>query len=356
MLSSPTTFILGAGASVDLGFPTGDELQKKIATLLALAETRHDFADASIQTMIDEYTSLGEKRGEKHQYTSAASRISAAMPVAGSIDNFLHTHSNDPHVIELGKLAIAHVILQAEKRLATKEDGGGTTTGAFLSSYDYEKSWYSPFIKMLTSGTQSSRPEALFENARFIVFNYDRNLELVLKLTFQHYFGLSDAEAFEILSRVEIIHPYGSLGSLNPALEDAVSFGADSSRLFQISKKIQTFTESVDSETVQRAQQFIADADTLVFLGFGFLNQNMDVLAPRVQCEATRIHATTKGISDTDKVVVGERLKRFATATARGPYGKIADPAVTNGQHGFIDVNNDTCFGLLTSHRYRLAT
>ena len=354
MLSNPTTFILGAGASCDFDFPTGAQLQKEIANALGLADNLTEFANERIRQEVQQQLRPQNWMDDKAQYLSAASRIIAGMPVAGSIDNYLHTHQNDHFAVRLGKLAIAYVILQAERKSALYLNDVHRRLTSQLSSKKYEDSWYSPFIRMLTAGTQSGDPHALFQNVRFVVFNYDRCLELVLLLALQNYYGLPDQEALEILSGIEIIHPYGSFGSLNHGEANSLPFGAEDPNLFEISQRIRTFTESVEDSTVLRAQQSVAGAYALVFLGFGFLRQNMDLLAPQHPRSATRIHATTFGVSEADQVVVQEQLKRFVATPDQLELGEIMHVAINGTRTGFIDVKNKTCVELIKNHHYRL--
>lgn len=355
MLSKPTTFVLGAGASVDFGFPTGATLQSQVAQCLAV-DDRRQFRDSVITEAILYYNQSEQRPNDFGQYINAANRIVEGMPVAGSIDNFLHTHSSNQYIVALGKLAIAHLILKSERDLkaATKSAAGQMST--LLATERYSKSWYSQFIRMLTTGTQSDKPADLLKNVRFVVFNYDRCLEQVLLLALMNYFGLDTGAAHKLLAEIEIVHPYGSLGSLTAGAPDHVQFGADCIDLFSISQGIRTFTESVHGDTAEQAKQSIATADRLVFLGFGFLPQNMDLLAPINARSASRVHATTMGISALDRVIVREQLRRFlredGTVTLK-PVEQVTNDSET---WGYVDVDNESCGILIQDHKFRLSS
>ncbi|MCA3697744.1 hypothetical protein [Aquidulcibacter sp.] len=353
MLSKPTTFILGAGASVDFGFPTGATLQSQVAQCLAV-DDRRQFRDSVITDAIEYHNNKTQRPNDAGYYINAAKRIVEGMPIAGSIDNFLHTHSTDQYIVALGKLAIARLILKSERDLKVSTDSTVGDVSTLLTTQNYSDSWYSPFIRMLTTGTQSDQPADLFKNVRFVVFNYDRCLEHVLLLALQGNFGLRLDAAHEVLSGIEIIHPYGSLGSINSKATEYVPFGADRIDLFSISQGIQTFTESVNASTVERAKQSVATADRLVFMGFGFLPQNMDLLAPRGMQSATRIHSTTLGISSSDKSIVKEQLKRFVRSSPVPSIAPVEDVINDSDAWGYIDVKNEGCRDLIQNHRFRL--
>jgi hypothetical protein len=359
MLSTPTTFVIGAGASCDFNFPTGDGLQGRIAELLVTdgspgygQKIVNDRIWDAFQTIfLDAGTSWSTRAAN---LSRAADSIRKGMPVAASIDNFLHTHQDDPDVILVGKLAIAAAILDAEAAspLAVPKSSHRPLKADPLENAKFAGSWYSSFVKMLTMGTRSSEPEALFGNARFIVFNYDRCFELVMLRALVNYYGIGEQDAADILSTVDIIHPYGSLGPLARTENYQVPFGYQSADLMRIAEGLKTFTESIDTHVVDRARKAIGEAHTLVFLGFGFLPQNMELLTPDLsERGAHRIHATTYGISSSDKVVIANQLERFVSPNTNFLNMQYA---ARSQDDGFIDVENGLCSDLIGNHRMRL--
>jgi hypothetical protein len=352
VLLKPTTFVLGAGASVDMGFPTGADLQGEVIKRLKPGDGVRRLANDQIWEALQ--PSLADKGNQWPDYAEtlnvAARNISRGMTVAASIDNYLHTHSADDAIVRLGKLAIAQSILDAEsKSFLSKPEKGLFSAVDVLAKADFQSSWYAPFLRMLTSGTLSDDPSSLFRNAKFIVFNYDRCLEVILLAALQSYFNIDLAAAAKVLAGVEIIHPYGSLGPLPSSARDGVEFGKGDGRLLTISQSIRTFTESVDTDISERAKKAVTEAETLVFLGFGFLAQNMTLIEPYITRKATRIHATTIGVSDSDKLVVASQLYKFIETGRRFGNLNIGDPAV-----GIVDVSNTTCRDLVENHRIRL--
>jgi hypothetical protein len=352
MLLRPTTFILGAGASVDMKFPTGAELQVEVTKRLARARGTNSFANEKIwnalQPLLVENNQNWSVRAQ--QFLKAADSISRGMSVAASIDNFLHTHSDDLDVVILGKLSIALCILEKEEACFLASRSGIPSINAdILAKPEFQNSWYAPFVRMLTAGTSSNDPLSFARNARFIVFNYDRCLEIVLLLALQSYYRLELKEAAEIMKQIDIVHPYGSLGTLPPLGSDGVGFGQDAGHLLEISQKLKTFTESIDSELAVRAKEAVSRAQTLVFLGFGFLQQNMSLIAPEAIKRATRVHATTIGISESDQLVVATELFKFVEEGRR-----FANVMTQDSAAAIVDVANGTCRNLIENHRMRL--
>lgn len=354
MLTKPTTFILGAGASCDFDFPTGDGLQDRIVQHLQLSTDGGNFVSEKMYNALLPLLQQNDFAQRHVQYAEAARRICEGMPVAASIDNFLHTHQQDENVVLVGKIAIALAIIEGEAAspLAAQDEGGRAVPP--LSTERYRNSWYFPFMRMLTMGTRSDDPRALFQNIRFVVFNYDRCLELVLLHTLRGYYGLQPEDALEILAEIEIIHPYGSIGLLGGVPGPGIPFGYQHANIREIANGIKTFTESVGEHIVERARKVVADADTIVFLGFGFLPQNMDLLRPRAHQQAMRIHATTFKVSMANKMVIREQLHQFVRTPNN--VGQFAFVKNDSAHTSLIDVDNSTCRALIEDHRMRLAS
>lgn len=132
-----------------------------------------------------------------------------------------------------------------------------------------------------------------------------------------------------------------------------VPFGGRNTGIESVVEGIRTFTESVHSNTVSKVKEFIAGSRQLVFLGFGFLPQNIELLAPMQGQSAYRIHATTVGISDPNKMVVKDQLRRLAASGPEVEFGEIEYVAVNSERGGYIDVANSDCRNLIENHSMR---
>ena len=174
MLKQKTTFVIGAGASVDFGFPTGPGLQDQIIQYLAVAPDNLRFKSDFVEDALREQLNGPHWARERSAYIAAAKRIVDAMPVAASIDNYLHTHRSDQYAVSLGKVAITLAIHQAEQnsKILVRPSSGFAFPS--LKTNAYRDSWYAPFMRMLTMGSDVKDARNLLRNISFVCFNYDR--------------------------------------------------------------------------------------------------------------------------------------------------------------------------------------
>lgn len=112
MFRRRTLFILGAGASAEVGFPMGRQLADGIATRLDIL-FKHGFEQTKGDAQL--YGQFQQKYPqERQEYQAAAWRIRDGVRFASSIDDFLDIHNTDAKVQLIGKAAIVRSILQAE--------------------------------------------------------------------------------------------------------------------------------------------------------------------------------------------------------------------------------------------------
>ena len=106
MFRQTTTIVVGAGASCEIGLPAGDQLKKQIADLFAM--TDENIYGHKNQTMIE---AIKDRPGQRNHvyvrkdvpdydgqivaFRGTARRIRRGLPLALSIDNFLHANQAD---------------------------------------------------------------------------------------------------------------------------------------------------------------------------------------------------------------------------------------------------------------------
>ena len=97
----------------------------------------------------------------------------------------------------------------------------------------------------------------------------------------------------------KFLHPYGSLGDYRlPEHQDGLYFGNENyNDLNSIAKNIKTYSERSEpiSEVTVAIRKELAEAETIIFLGFAFHLQNIELIRPPEGIKAKRIFATTKG-------------------------------------------------------------
>jgi hypothetical protein len=125
----------------------------------------------------------------------------------------------------------------------------------------------------------------IFNNLTIINFNYDRCIEHFLFHAMQRLYP-SKGETYVtdlINTKLKIIHPYGVVGSLPwQSRTKAVVFGGGRfNDLAELSEQIRTYNEEVeDTKKVDTIREELLQAKRIVFLGFHFHKQNVELLSP----------------------------------------------------------------------------
>jgi hypothetical protein len=314
MFESKTVFVVGAGASAEVGLPIGRELTAKIANLLNIRVEfeRIKSGDYQIYETLKRTVQADPDSWQGNSLIASARHIGDAMQLATSIDTFLESFNHDKERMLLGKLGIAKAILMAER--ASKLAPAGESHKSF-SIKSVANTWYVSLAQLLFSAVSANDIDKAFENVSFIVFNYDRCLQIFLIRALEVYFQLDRPKAEELLQKVKFLHPYGSVGTVFGQRADRVSFGADDVNLADVANRIVTFSETVDDQAMlAMIRNEVRSAETLVFLGFGYHQQNFDILsdhAPIVGGRRASVLGTTLGLSNSDTNVVRSMISNL---------------------------------------------
>lgn len=311
MFRARTLLIIGAGASVEVGLPMGPGLLKNI---VAMATMKFDFSrqiagDHVIFEALKIHLNGAGRRDELNAYTRAGWRLAESATQALSIDNVIDALEN--REVELvGKLGIVRAIWAAEASSRFFRLPDGVYQGLNLSNFG--DTWYSSLTKIMTEGVKKSEVETIFDNLEIINFNYDRCLEHYIPISLASYYGLDVNEIHGLMERLVIHRPYGAAGKLPWQNGDGPSadFGEGSAqRLSDVSQQIRTFTERVEEGAQLAAmRRAVAAADRVVFLGFAFHRQNVELISAQMQDHA-EILATCYSISESDQAVIRSELK-----------------------------------------------
>jgi hypothetical protein len=270
-----TVFVLGAGASVEAGLPTGEALKPTIAKLLdikfdtfgrSLESGDHAIVNALRQCA---HPSQGGD-GTINLYIHEARAIRDNLGLAISIDNYIDAHRGNAKLELCGKLAIVRAILSAESKSIFKSGNMGT---ARFPSGKSSGTWYETFFKKMTEGLSKDDLSSIPQNLSLIIFNYDRCFEHFLAQSLQDYFKISADAAQHIVSQIQIVHPYGTVGSLPwQGGENPIAFGDDEpNNLLRLASSIKTFTQGMsDDNDRTKLDDITANAETIVYLGFSY--------------------------------------------------------------------------------------
>lgn len=319
MLERETTFILGAGASFDLGFPLGDTLRDRIIDILAVDDpnTSINFSDPDfarvLQTRAVNEAGTGSWPDRLEVYRRAAATIRDGLPFARSIDTFIDGLREQDHIEFLSKLAIATVILRAEAgsplmprhvQAANANEIRAKQLKTLLAS------WHTELSQILYDGHTPQTLDSVFEHASFVVFNYDRCLEEFLTVSLMRRFAIERSRAVALVGKCPIVHPYGQVGAFAPHEDGFIAFGGhENHQLVDVAARIRTFTEAMESGVSDRIKDVVAQADTLVFMGFGWLSQNMELLQVGQRLtNARQVFATTMKMEAGEVAVVRDQI------------------------------------------------
>lgn len=316
-----TVFVLGAGASKEANLPTGAELRREIATALdfevEFGETKRGDSLIVNAIILQVQKTKPDDRGER--YTHAARRIIAAMPQAESIDAYIDDHQGNREIEFCGKIAIVRSILAAERKSLLFVD---KAKAEGLKYAPLEQTWFNGLWQVLKEGCRRPDLDARLASIAIVSFNYDRCIEHYLYHALQNYYHVDQGVAAELVSRIEILHPYGRIGSLRWQRQaNAIDYGdkIGAAQLLDLSAQIKTFTESTDpaESDIVRIRRLVADARQIVFLGFAYHIQNLELLWPKSRPIHDRTYiGTAYGISSSNVAEISRQLSARSGVTA----------------------------------------
>lgn len=256
MIKRNTVFILGAGASVPYGYPTGDALLKMISSLGSdqlftkflndISVTESPMRPAKLNDLLDPFTTDLAESGLL------------------SVDSFIVVK---PQYAQICKFAITYLLLKIES----------DNRNSISENEDWYRHLYHNFID------KKSFEEILKSKVSFITFNYDVSLDgFFLKAINSKFPG--QAETF--FKNVEILHVHGKIRTLpwesNSITNTPMNFRFDMNKRFYVwnsSLGIRFAFDEAAQTAIQRARDLIQKAQNVYFLGFGFHADNMEKLA-----------------------------------------------------------------------------
>lgn len=253
MISAPTTFIVGAGASVPYGMLVG-------STLLKLARKAEN---SPIRGLL--YGSEEAKGGNDAFFAEVRNQV------ADSIDEVLEVRRDFAALVHAGKVVIAALMAQSLLRRPTG---------------DIERDWLRYIILRMRAGALSWE-EFLGANARvrFLTFNFDTFIEDRLSATLASIYGV---ERSQVRSAFPVMHVHGVLPELpvtggRDSFEDPRLPGIPSGIWMRwvesAANSIKLVSDEVDQDLLETARETIKQSRVVCFLGFGFHATNVQRLA-----------------------------------------------------------------------------
>jgi hypothetical protein len=319
MFTTKTAFILGAGASWHYGYPTGEQLVKKIIEKAAYASAYFEFSaqhsnhlrpECLVEMASPDVPLQQQWTGVLQQCELLKAGLQQVNPLV--IDYFLGWN---PKVSVIGLLLIAWVILECEhnqllnrgnlNRRETLTNSPFEAERIKANTVDlkkYKDDWCRFVIHQLAINCKSSSD--LFKNdITFITFNYDISLERAIYQGLRHIelFRSEDIEKF--LSGGRILHVYGKVRENFAAHPPRLKWNEqgrnpkdliDNARSQHLSdyknfldqiylasrgiRVIDPEDKDTDKETTRASVEAIKGASSLYILGYGFDQNNSDRL------------------------------------------------------------------------------
>ena len=268
MFKSRTLFIVGAGASAEVGLPIGSQLAGTISKKLDIQYD--DFGQRLISGDVRIFEQfVGAFRNEVNEYQKACWLIRDGIRLSNSIDDFLDVHSQIDRVKRVGKTAIVRAILEAERSSKLFYDTSRRDRRIDLATL--EGTWFIKFVRMLGRGVPLEKIDTIFDNVAFIVFNHDRCIEHFLFLAIQQLYAIDGRTAAKLLSKLCIIHPYGVVAELPFTSGEGVAYGGPGEHhdapYLGLSDRIRTYTEQIgDPAELNAIREQVSVANKIVFL------------------------------------------------------------------------------------------
>ena len=210
-------------------------------------------------------------------------------------------------------MAIAQIIIESEKKSKLYTE----ISHSKVEPEVLNGTWLGQLGLRLTEGVRKEEVNKIFDNLTFIIFNYDRCVEEGFVHILCNYYLMEREKAQEIVNRLSVYHPYGTVGSLRwqNGTANKIGFGESvfGTSLPDISKGIKTFTEQVgEPDYLDKIKEAYRKADRIIF---AFHDLNMQLLSPvstnrNNQMSGPKTYGTVYGMSQSEIRVVQNVLKQ----------------------------------------------
>ncbi|HKS20967.1 MAG TPA: hypothetical protein VJS63_17315 [Bradyrhizobium sp.] len=292
MFKRPVVIIVGAGAGFEYRMPLGSKLASDIADAVRFRFEHFSRTptngDPSLFNLL--FRRFQQDLTTLNRFTQAGNDLASTITAAVSVDDALYQLSENATAVTLGKMAIFQTILRAEAGSSLKFS---RETGR-IDEAAGRNDWIEALFSMAIAGLKKSELRSAFQNVTFISFNYDRCIEHYLYWAFQRI-GVDSVQAAEVVECLNMIRPYGGLGPVLPNTNGRIEFGFGGHLdPYEILDRIRTYTESSIHDGA-RLKGALHDAHLIIFLGFGFHPQNLELLRLD-QPRTAHVMATVKNI------------------------------------------------------------
>lgn len=309
VITTPTLFILGAGASVDYGFPTGDELWRGLAGQRRYLQ-RWAYSPELPSTL--SYT-IGPSGLDKEEWAAENKRVlefqkrlrqSQLKPVDRFAER-LEANRNDysSQDLKYWKLLVAQHILERERAFheafmaSTYNEKRSTTDLVDEQERQNLAPWFSQLFTKMATDCDSLEGFRKSNKVAFWTFNYDRILERLFHDALSACYSDQGkrSEGAKVVGDLTIWHIHGQVGHYADASDKrnqstgpdvkSVAFGDLSGAAIKEAASQLVLAHSEIPEKILNSQNRKLEAFAgkngplrVVFLGFGFDRLNVKKL------------------------------------------------------------------------------
>jgi hypothetical protein len=295
MISKRTVFVLGAGAHIPYGFPSGKELMENIVGQLIRAQRDPDL---SLRTLPQR---SGVNPNIVQQQNIDAFINSLSQAGQASIDTFINANQHMAGFDVIGKVGIAQALLESEAKFLMAMNAGKVGNAGDWFKYLFEK---------MCGGISRANHLLRDNQITFITFNYDRLLELKLFNAIKNSFSIADdQEVLGMVNAIPVHHLYGSLGKFDPHQFGYLNIWDNAWKSIQTIYEVQVG----NSPAVQASIEALNQAEKICLLGFGFHSENISLLElPKIVEEtASNVSVSRYGVTDEEmrRVVFSNNIR-----------------------------------------------
>ncbi|HTB04134.1 MAG TPA: hypothetical protein VK804_27015 [Bradyrhizobium sp.] len=299
MFSTPTVFVLGAGASWHYGYPTGETLVKKVIEKAEIAAgfskwsaengngNVPNFPIGAIASTQDWKRWWMTLHGQCEKLSRGLQQVNPLV-----IDYYLGWNSD---LQEIGRILIAWVILECEAQSKDVNINREAIKGIRKLLSESRDDWCRFIIHQIAIHCQKSSD--LHKNkVSFVTFNYDVSLEVALTTGLRHIQLFDSADVDQFMSGSRIVHMYGKVRELKSGRVNVNWQNIDATEsnrmdfcnllnvVYSASKGIRVIDPhdkgaNPDDLTIARTQ--IHGAGRVFILGYGFDEHNSERLGLR---------------------------------------------------------------------------
>ena len=255
MITTPTTFVIGAGASTDYGLPTSVHLRQAAHKLNPEQSAYQLILKAKLCTPKQLNEILEDLR---NQGTS-------------SIDEFLFARQADEITMKVGRALIALLLGRHFPNVRSPDALRGSP-----------QDWLGYIIDKMQSGAPNCIAFVKGNaEVRFVTFNFDSNIEDRLEKAIRNlYQGTNKTELQSAVDAIrrQIIHVHGRLphppGSPLPE-HDFNDWGEWTAWLKSAQSEIRVVMDEIDANILADALEAVQRSNILCFLGFAYASDNL---------------------------------------------------------------------------------